>query len=146
MAPVHFILLQPPFAKIAAFESYNAWWVWRSETNLHTESLQILISCWYALLFSCVRVRGLERTRQNQPWLIIRFLAEEVRFWFWFWLICWYLIESMIPVSEQDVQDLRQKNRPTTLKIFDCTHGVLFIPIHTKPMWWVCCQKALFLV
>ncbi len=45
---------------------------------------------------------------------IIRFLKEAVRFRFF---ICWYLIESWCHAFEQDVQDLWQKNRPTTLKI-----------------------------
>ncbi len=30
--------------------------------------------------------------------------------------------------------------------IFDCTHWVLFIPVFTKPILSVCCQKAIFLV
>ncbi len=44
----------------------------------------------------------------------IRFLTEAVRFWFF---ICWYLIESMMPCIWTRCQDLQQKNRPTTLKI-----------------------------
>ncbi len=43
-------------------------------------------------------------------------------------------------VSKQDVQDLQQKYRPTTYNsIFNCTHGVLLIPVFTKLILSVCC-------
>ncbi len=54
----------------------------------------------------------------------------ESRFWFF---ICWYLIESIIPY-EQDIKDLWQKNRPTTLKmqqyILLYTWGTFFTRVH----------------
>ncbi len=93
---------------------------------LHPESLQILqihSSMTVLLLFSSliyrVQVRGLEWPEQKlgfvlsdpfvlflrfvfgllygwkvQTWPIIRFLTESVTYWF---CICWYLIESMMP-------------------------------------------------
>ncbi len=30
--------------------------------------------------------------------------------------------------------------------IFNRGHGVLFIPVYTKLIWWGCCQKAIFSV
>ncbi len=42
---------------------------------------------------------------------IIRFLTAAVRFWFF---ICWYLIESILPCIWTRCSDLQQKNRPTT--------------------------------
>ncbi len=70
---------------------------------------------------------------------IIRFLTESVTCWFF---ICWYLIESMMTclnkmswTSSRNVGPQHQKYS----SIFHCTHGVLFIPVCTKPILSVCC-------
>ncbi len=80
-----------------------------------------------------------------QTWPIIIFLAEAVRFRFF---ICWYLIESWCHLSEQDVQDLWQKKQAHNIKdpaeYLTVDMGYFFIPVCTKLIWWVCCQKAMF--
>ncbi len=80
---------------------------------------------------------------QTRP--IIRFLTESVRFWFF---ICWYLIESMMPCiwtrcsgppAEKQAHNIKD---PAVYLTVDM--GYFFIPVCTKLIWWVCCQKALF--
>ncbi len=80
---------------------------------------------------------------QTRP--IIRFLTEAVRFWFF---ICWYLIESMMPciwtrcsgpLAEKQAHNIKD---PAVYLTVDM--GYFFIPVCTKLIWWVCCQKALF--
>ncbi len=82
---------------------------------------------------------------QTRP--IIRFLTEAVRFWFF---ICWYLIESMMPciwtrcsgpLAEKQAHNIKD---PAVYLTVDM--GYFFIPVCTKLIWWVCCQKALFSV
>ncbi len=82
---------------------------------------------------------------QTRP--IIRFLTEAVRFWFF---ICWYLIESMMPCiwtrcsgppAEKQAHNIKD---PAVYLTVDM--GYFFIPVCTKLIWWVCCQKALFSV
>ncbi len=70
-----------------------------------------------------------------QTWPIIRFLTEAVRFWFF---ICWYLIESG-PLAEKQAHNIKD---PAVYLTVDM--GYFFIPVCTKLIWWVCCQKALF--
>ncbi len=80
---------------------------------------------------------------QTRP--IIRFLTEAVRFWFF---ICWYLIESMMPciwtrcsgpLAEKQAHNIKD---PAVYLTVDM--GYFFIPVCTKLIWWVCCQKAFF--
>ncbi len=80
-----------------------------------------------------------------QTWPIIRFLTEAVRFWFF---ICWYLIESMMPciwtrcsgpLAEKQAHNIKD---PAVYLTVDM--GYFFIPVCTKLIWWVCCQKAFF--
>ncbi len=82
---------------------------------------------------------------QTRP--IIRFLTEAVRFWFF---ICWYLIESMMPCiwtrcsgppAEKQAHNIKD---PAVYLTVDM--GYFFIPVCTKLIWWVCCQKAIFSV
>ncbi len=82
-----------------------------------------------------------------QTWPIIRFLTEAVRFWFF---ICWYLIESMMPciwtrcsgpLAEKQAHNIKD---PAVYLTVDM--GYFFIPVCTKLIWWVCCQKAFFSV
>ncbi len=77
----------------------------------------------------------------------IRFLTEAVRFWFF---ICWYLIESMMPCiwtrcsgppAEKQAHNIKD---PAVYLTVDM--GYFFIPVCTKLIWWVCCQKAIFSV
>ncbi len=76
---------------------------------------------------------------------IIRFLTEAVRFRFF---ICWYLIESMMPciwtrcsgpLAEKQTHNIKD---PAVYLTVDM--GYFFIPVCTKLIWWVCCQKAIF--
>ncbi len=81
---------------------------------------------------------------QTRP--IIRFLTEAVRFRFF---ICWYLIESMMPCiwtrcsgpPEKQAHNIKD---PAVYLTVDM--GYFFIPVCTKLIWWVCCQKAFFSV
>ncbi len=83
-----------------------------------------------------------------QTWPIIRFLTDSVTYWFFLFVCIWY--NPWCHVSKQDVQDLQQKYRPTTSKIQQytchchCTHGVLFIPVCTKPILSVLLLKSSF--
>ncbi len=70
-----------------------------------------------------------------QTWPIKRFLTEAVRFWFF---ICWYLIESG-PLAEKQAHNIKDPAVYLTVVM-----GYFFIPVCTKLIWWVCCQKALF--
>ncbi len=70
---------------------------------------------------------------------IIRFLTESVTCWFF---ICWYLIESMMTCLNKMSWTSSRNIGPQHKKyssIFHCTHGVLFIPVFTKPILSVCC-------
>ncbi len=62
--------------------------------------------------------------------------------------ICWYLIESMMPciwtrcsgpLAEKQAHNIKD---PAVYLTVDM--GYFFIPVCTKLIWWVCCQKALF--
>ncbi len=90
---------------------------------------------------------GLLSCWKIQTWPIIRFLTEAVRFWFF---ICWYLIESMMPciwtrcsgpLAEKQAHNIKD---PAVYLTVDM--GYFFIPVCTKLIWWVCCQKAIFSV
>ncbi len=81
---------------------------------------------------------------QTRP--IIRFLTEAVMFWCF---ICWYLIESMMPciwtrcsgpLAEKQAHNIKD---PAVYLTVDM--GYFFIPVCTKLIWWVYCQKAIFI-
>ncbi len=64
--------------------------------------------------------------------------------------ICWYLIESMMPCiwtrcsgppAEKQAHNIKD---PAVYLTVDM--GYFFIPVCTKLIWWVCCQKAIFSV
>ncbi len=70
-----------------------------------------------------------------QTWPIIRFLKESVTYW------CFYLLvfdrihdamclNKMSRTSSSNIGPQHQKYS----SIFHCTHGVLFIPVFTKPI------------
>ncbi len=90
-------------------------------------------------------------------WIIIRLedpnmvhykISNRVSHLLIFYLLVFDRIhDAMCP--KQDVLDLQQKYSPQHKKcssIFHCTHGVLFIPVFTKPILSVCCLKSSFLV
>ncbi len=59
---------------------------------------------------------------------------------FFYLLVFDRIHDAMCP--KQDVQDFQKQYRPEHHKysrIFHCTHGVLFIPVFTKPILSVCC-------
>ncbi len=89
-------------------------------------------------------VFGLLSGWKIQTWPIIRFLTEWVTYWFF---ICWYLIESVMPCVKQDVQDLQQKYRPTTLKIqqYFIVHMGYFLSLCSpNPSWVFAAKKPIF--
>ncbi len=96
----------------------------------------------------CVVLRfvvfGLLSGWKIQTWPIISFLTESVTYWFF---ICWYLIESMMPCVYKDVQDLQQKYRPTTLKyssILLYTWGTCLSLCAPNPSWVFAAKKLFF--
>ncbi len=101
----------------------------RSEDwNEHSRSLVLCSVTHFCVVFEvCVWiiVRLEDPTRP-----IIRFLTESVTYWFF---ICWYLIESMMPWSKQDEQDLQQKYRPTTSEIQHMGYFLLICIHQTHP-------------
>ncbi len=76
-------------------------------------------------------VFGLLSGWKIQPWPIIRFLTESVTYW-----IFYLLVFDRIHVSKQDVQDLQQKYRPTTLKIQQ------YISLYTWGTFYPCVHQA----
>ncbi len=82
-----------------------------------------------------------------QPRPIIRFLTEAVRFWFF---ICWYLIESMMPCvwtrCSRPLAEKQANNIKNPAVYLTVDMGYFCIPVCTKLIWWVCCQKALFFI
>jgi len=91
-------------------------------------------------------VFGLLSGWKIQTWPIIRFLTESVTYWFFYLLVfdrihdAMYL-NKMLRTSSRNIGPQHQKYS----SIFHCTHGVLFIPVFTKPILSVCCYKANFL-
>jgi len=80
-----------------------------------------------------------------QKWPIIRFLTEAIRFWFF---ICWHLIESMMPCiwtrCSEPLAEKQAHNIKYPAVYLTVDTGYFFIPVCTKFIWWVCCQKAFF--
>ncbi len=81
-----------------------------------------------------------------KTWPIIRFLTEAVRFWFFYLLVFDRIHDAM------HLEQKRTSGRKTGHNIKDpavyltVDMGYFFIPVCTKLIWWVCCQKALFSV
>ncbi len=69
-----------------------------------------------------------------QTWPIIRFLTESVTYWFdrIHDAMC---LNKMSRTSSRNIGPQHQKYS----SLFHCTHGVLFIPVFTKPILSVCC-------
>lgn len=75
-----------------------------------------------------------------QTWPIIRFLTESVTYWFFYLLVFDRIhdamcLNKMSRTSSRNIGPQHQKYS----SIFHCTHGVLFIPVFTKPILSVCC-------
>ncbi len=75
-----------------------------------------------------------------QTWLIIRFLPESVTCWFFYLLVFERIhdtmyLNKMSRTSSRSIGPQHQKYS----SIFNCTHGVLFIPVFTKPILSVFC-------
>ncbi len=80
-------------------------------------------------------VFGLLSGWKIQTWPIIRFLTESVTYWFFYLLefdrisdaMC---LNKMSRTSSRNIGPQHKKYR----SIFHCTHGLLFIPVFTKPI------------
>ncbi len=83
-------------------------------------------------------VFGLLCSWKVQTWPIIRFLNDSVTCWFLYLFDrihdAMYL-NKMSRTSSRNIGPQHQKYS----SIFNCTHGVLFIPVFTKPNLSVCC-------
>ncbi len=69
-----------------------------------------------------------------------RFLTESVTYWFFSLLVFDRIhdvmcLNKMSRTSSRNIGPQHQKHS----SIFHCTHGVLFIPVFTKPILSVCC-------
>ncbi len=128
-------------------------------------SMMVLLLFSSSLIFCRVQVRGLEWPAEAwfcaqwpifvlflrfvfgllsgwkiQTWPIIRFLTESVTFWFFYLLVFDRIhdamcLNKMSRTSSRNIGPQHQKYS----SIFHCTHGVLFIPVFTKPILSVCC-------
>ncbi len=119
---------------------------------LHPESLQILqihSSMTVLLLFSSPHSFSTGFRSEDRDSNGKRFILCSVTH-FCVYYICWYLIESMMPCiwtrcsgppAEKQAHNIKD---PAVYLTVDM--GYFFIPVCTKLIWWVCCQKALFSV
>ncbi len=75
-----------------------------------------------------------------QTWPIIRFLTESVTYWFLYMLVFETIHDSMSlnKMSRTSSRHIGPQHQKYS-SIFHCTHGVLFIPVFTKPILSVCC-------
>ncbi len=164
-------LLQCPFPKITALsfpykpEEFGEHLIRDQRPFLHTESLQILqihSSMTVLLLFSSphsfsVGFRSEDRDSNGKRLILCSVTHFCVYFDVCFGLLSWwkihtrwYLIESMMPciwtrcsgpLAEKQAHNIKD---PAVYLTVDM--GYFFIPVCTKLIWWVCCQKALFSV
>ncbi len=75
-----------------------------------------------------------------QTWPIIRSQTESVTYWF-FNLLVFDRIHSAMCLNKMSRTSSRNicPQHHKYSSIFHCTHGVLFIPVFTKPILSVCC-------
>ncbi len=75
-----------------------------------------------------------------QTWPIIRFLTESVTCWFFYLLVFDRIHDAMClnKMSRTSSRNIGPQHKKYS-SIFHCTHGVLFIPMFTKPILSVCC-------
>ncbi len=109
----------------------------RSEDwNGHSRSLVLCSVTRFCVVFEVCF--GLLYGLKIQTWPIIRLITESVTYWF---CICWYLMESMMclnKMSRTSSRNIGPQHQKYSSR-FNCTHGVLFIPVFTKPILSVCC-------
>ncbi len=122
-----------------------------SDSQLHDGASSLQFT---SLIFYRVQVRGREWPAEAwfcaqwpifvlfliQTWPIIRFLTESVTCWFFYLLVFDRIhdamcLNKMSRTSSRNIGPQHQKYS----SIFHCTHGVLFIPVFTKPILSVCC-------
>ncbi len=85
-------------------------------------------------------VFGLLSWWKIQTWLIIRFLTESVTCLFFYLLVFDRIHDAMClnNMSRTYSRNIGPQHQKYS-SIFHCTHGVLFIPVFTKPILSVCC-------
>ncbi len=73
-------------------------------------------------------------------WKIIRFLIESVTYCFFNLLVFARIHDAMClnKMSRTSSRNIGPQNKKYS-SIFHCTHGVLFIPVFTKPILGLCC-------
>ncbi len=79
-------------------------------------------------------VFGLLSGWKIQTWPIIRFLTAPVRYW----LLVFDGIHDAMCLNKTSSRNIGPQHQKYS-SIFHCTHGVLFIPVFTKPILSVCC-------
>ncbi len=95
-------------------------------------------------------VFGLLSGWKIQTWPVIRFLTESVTYWFFYLLVFDRIHDAMClnKMSSRNIGPQHQKyssifvsstSHLISSSIFYPTHGVLFIPVFTKPISSVCC-------
>ncbi len=89
-------------------------------------------------------VFGLLSGWKIQTWPIIRFLTESVTYWF-FYVLVFDRIHDAMCLNKMSRTSSRNIG-PQHQKYSSIFHEVLFIPVFTKHILSVCCQKAHFLV
>ncbi len=112
-------------------------------TGFRSEEWMVIAEAWFCAQWSIFVlflrfVFGLLYGWKIQTWPIIWFITESVPYWF---CICWYLIESMMclnKMSRTSSRNIGPQHQKYSSR-FNCTHGVLFIPVFTKLILSVCC-------
>ncbi len=75
-----------------------------------------------------------------QTWPIIRFLTESVSYWFFYLLVFDRIHNAMClnKMSRIFSRNIGPRHKKYS-SIFNCTHGVLFIPVFTKLIFIIFC-------
>ncbi len=101
-----------------------------------------LVLCSVTILFCCFLriVFGLLYGWKIQTWPIIRFYKSQSLIDYFYLLVFDRIhdvmcLNKMSRTSSRNIGPQHQKYS----NIFHCTHGVLFIPVFTKPILSVCC-------
>ncbi len=94
---------------------------------------------WHIFVLFLRFVFGLLYGWKIQTWPIIRFLTESITYWF-FYLLVFDIIHDATCLNKMSRTSSRNigPQHPNYSSIFHCTHGVLFIPVFTKPILSVC--------
>ncbi len=118
----------------------------RSEDwNGHSRSLVLCLVTHFCVVFEvCVRII----VRLEDPNMAHYKISNRVSHLLIFYLLVFgrihdaMCLNKMSRTSSRNIGPQHQKYS----SIFHCTHGVLFIPVLSKPILSVCCSKAHFLV